>query len=267
MHSLSPPVGLRTFAARVGNPLAQTPHTHQHSFSGADGWAKVFDDPERDRWQKPHEVIMALKLASNSVVADIGAGTGYFSARLAHMTPGGRVYAVDLEPDMVKYLGERAKRDGLKNLVAVQAKPDSPALPDKVDRILLVDTYHHISERSYLLQAPARCPQAGRTSRNHRLHRRFACRATEERSDFRAEGRRGDDPRRLRASRPACIPSLPVLPGIRTQTVMPACTDGISLPGSRSSREYSRTNVIDAQSASAYDFSPAIPPAMVKVQR
>jgi cyclopropane fatty-acyl-phospholipid synthase-like methyltransferase len=131
----------------VGIPLAQTPHTHQHSFSGADGWAKVFDDPERDRWQKPHEVIVALKLASNSVVADIGAGTGYFSARLAHMTPGGRVYAVDLEPDMVKYLGERAKRDGLKNLVAVQAKPDSPELPDKVDRILLVDTYHHISER------------------------------------------------------------------------------------------------------------------------
>ena len=131
----------------VGIPLAQTPHTHQHSFSGADGWAKVFDDPERDRWQKPHEVIVALKLASNSVVADIGAGTGYFSARLAHMTPGGRVYAVDLEPDMVKYLVERAKRDGLRNLVAVQAKPDSPALPDKVDRILLVDTYHHISER------------------------------------------------------------------------------------------------------------------------
>jgi cyclopropane fatty-acyl-phospholipid synthase-like methyltransferase len=132
----------------VGNPLAQTPHTHQHSFSGADGWAKVFDDPERDHWQKPHEVIRALNLASTSVVADIGAGTGYFSARLAHMTPGGRVYAVDLEPDMVKYLGDRAKRDGLKNLVAVQAKPDSPALPDKVDRILLVDTYHHISDRS-----------------------------------------------------------------------------------------------------------------------
>lgn len=132
----------------VGNPLAQTPHTHQHSFSGADGWARAFDDPERDRWQKPHEVIRALNLESSSVVADIGAGTGYFAARLAHMTPGGRVYAVDLEPDMVKYLGERAKRDGLKNLVPVQAKPDSPALPDKVDRILLVDTYHHISDRT-----------------------------------------------------------------------------------------------------------------------
>jgi SAM-dependent methyltransferase len=131
----------------VGSASAQTPHTHQHSFSGADSWAKVFDDPERDRWQKPHEVIMALKLAPTAKVADIGAGTGYFAARLAHMTPNGRVYAVDLEPDMVKYLGERATREGLKNLVAVQARPDSPSLPEKVDRILLVDTYHHIGDR------------------------------------------------------------------------------------------------------------------------
>lgn len=126
---------------------AQTPHTHQHGFSDADSWAKVFDDPERDRWQKPHEVIMALKLAPGAKVADIGAGTGYFATRLAHMTPQGRVYAVDIEPDMVKYLAERAKREGLSNLVAVQARPDSAALPEKVDRVLLVDTYHHIGDR------------------------------------------------------------------------------------------------------------------------
>ena len=129
------------------NALAQTPHTHQHGFSDADSWAKVFDDPERDRWQKPHEVIKALKLAPGAKVADIGAGTGYFAARLAHMTPQGRVYAVDLEPDMVKHLEERARRERLNNLVAVQAKPDSAALPEKVDRVLLVDTYHHIGDR------------------------------------------------------------------------------------------------------------------------
>jgi cyclopropane fatty-acyl-phospholipid synthase-like methyltransferase len=130
-----------------GNSLAQTPHTHQHSFSDADSWAKVFDDPERDRWQKPHEVISALKLTPDAKVADIGAGTGYFAARLAHTTPKGRVYAADIEPDMVKYLAERAKREGLNNLVAVQAKRDSAALPEKVDRVLVVDTYHHISDR------------------------------------------------------------------------------------------------------------------------
>lgn len=130
-----------------GNALAQAPHTHQHSFSDADSWAKVFDDPERDRWQKPHEVIGALKLTPDAKVADIGAGTGYFAARLAHMTPMGRVYAADIEPDMVKYLAERAKREGLNNLVAVQAKRDSAALPEKVDRVLVVDTYHHIGDR------------------------------------------------------------------------------------------------------------------------
>ena len=91
---------------------------------------------------------MALKLTPGARVADIGAGTGYFAARLAHMTPDGRVYAVDLEPDMVRHLSERAKREGLGNLVAVQAKPDSPSIPEKVDRILLVDTYHHIGERT-----------------------------------------------------------------------------------------------------------------------
>ena len=90
---------------------------------------------------------MALKLTPDAKIADIGAGTGYFAARLAHMTPGGRVYAVDLEPDMVKHLGERAKREGLNNLQPVQAKSDSAALPEKVDRILIVDTYHHIGDR------------------------------------------------------------------------------------------------------------------------
>jgi cyclopropane fatty-acyl-phospholipid synthase-like methyltransferase len=132
----------------AGHAVAQAPHTHQHSFSDAEKWAKVFDDPERDRWQKPHEVIMALQLAPDAIVADIGAGTGYFAARLAHMNPGGRVYAVDLEPDMVKHLAERARREGLKNLVAVQAKPDSAEFPGKADWILLVDTYHHISDRT-----------------------------------------------------------------------------------------------------------------------
>ena len=131
----------------AGNALAQTPHTHEHRFTNADSWAKVFDDPERDRWQKPHDVIMALKLAPDAKVADIGAGTGYFAARLAHMAPNGRIYAVDLEPDMVKYLAERAKREGSVNLVAVQAKADSAALPERVDQILLVDTYHHIGDR------------------------------------------------------------------------------------------------------------------------
>lgn len=126
---------------------AQTPHTHHHSFAGAEHWAKVFDDPARDAWQRPHEVVQALKLAPDAAVADLGAGTGYFAVRLAHMAPKGRVYAVDIEPDMVKYLGERAQKSGLKNLIPVQGAPDDPKLPAKVDLVLLVDVYHHIGGR------------------------------------------------------------------------------------------------------------------------
>src|SRR5262245_33584498 len=127
--------------------LGQTPHTYQHRFSDAEKWSKVFDDPERDAWQKPHEVIQALALKPDAVVADIGAGTGYFSVRFAHMLPQGKVYGVDTEPAMVKHLAERAKREGLKNVTAVPGKPGDPRLPEKADLVVLVDTYHHVEDR------------------------------------------------------------------------------------------------------------------------
>jgi SAM-dependent methyltransferase len=132
--------------------FAQTPGTHEHSFQHAEQWAKYFDDPKRDAWQKPHEVIGALKLAPDATVADIGAGTGYFSVRFAHMLPKGRVYAVDLEPDMVKYLTERARKENLANLTAVAAAPDDPRLPAPVDLAILVDVYHHVPDRERYLR-------------------------------------------------------------------------------------------------------------------
>ena len=130
-----------------GAAAAQSPHTHQHSFGNAEGWAKEFDDPKRDAWQKPHEVIGALALKPDAVVADIGAGTGYFAVRFAHMVPQGRVYGVDTEPDMVRYLGERAKRQNVPNLLAVAGTPGDAKLPEKADLALLVDVYHHIDDR------------------------------------------------------------------------------------------------------------------------
>ena len=127
--------------------LAQTPHTHDHTFADAQKWAEVFDDPKRDAWQRPHEVIRALKLKPDAVIVDIGSGTGYFSARFAHMVPKGRVYGVDTEPDMVRYLADRAKREGLRNVTVVQGKSGDPKLPEKADVVVLVDVYHHIDNR------------------------------------------------------------------------------------------------------------------------
>lgn len=130
-----------------GFAFAQIVMSHDHSFSDAEKWAHVFDDPARDVWQKPHQVIQALALAPDAVVADIGAGTGYFSARLATMLPRGRVFAADIEPGMVRYLAERAAREGLGNVTPVVARADTPGLPAKVDLVLMVDTYHHIEGR------------------------------------------------------------------------------------------------------------------------
>jgi ubiquinone/menaquinone biosynthesis C-methylase UbiE len=140
-------VAMAAVLAFCAEGVAQSPHSHRHSFGDAEKWAHVFDDPKRDAWQKPHEVIRALELKPDAVVADIGAGTGYFAVRLANMHPEATVLAVDVEPDMVRYLGERARREGLKNLKPVTGRADDPRLPAKVDLALFVDVYHHIEQR------------------------------------------------------------------------------------------------------------------------
>jgi predicted methyltransferase len=139
----------------AASAAAQAPHTHRHSFGDAEKWAHVFDDPERDAWQKPHQVIQALSLRPDAVIADIGAGTGYFAVRFANMVPAGKVYAVDVEPDMVRYLAERAKKEKRANLVALKGAAGDPRLPEKADLVVLVDAYHHIGQRERYFRALA----------------------------------------------------------------------------------------------------------------
>jgi cyclopropane fatty-acyl-phospholipid synthase-like methyltransferase len=81
-------------------------------------------------------------------VADIGAGTGYFSVRLAKALPGATVYAVDVEPSMLDHIRKRALGEGLKNVVTLQASGTSPNLTKPVDVVLVVDTYHHLPNRA-----------------------------------------------------------------------------------------------------------------------
>ena len=82
-------------------------------------------------------------------VADIGAGTGYFAVRLARAVPQGNVIATDIEPDMVRYLEERARRERLPNLRAVHASHDRSGLaPNSVDAILIVHVWHHLGDRA-----------------------------------------------------------------------------------------------------------------------
>jgi len=116
---------------------ADNPSTRR--FDDAARWSTVFDDPVRDAWQNPEGILQGLELATDSIVADIGAGTGYFSAKLAVAVPRGKVYAVDIEPGMVEHLRERFATAGAVNVEAVQASRESPNLPEAVDAVLLVN--------------------------------------------------------------------------------------------------------------------------------
>jgi SAM-dependent methyltransferase len=144
---LTSTLGALAVATLAGLTLAQAPHDHEHEFADTERWTEVFDDPDRDAWQQPREVIKALALKPDALVADIGAGTGYFTVRLARVVRAGKVYAADLEPQMVKHLEVRAKREKLPNVIPVQAALDDPRLPEPVDLALFVDVYHHIDDR------------------------------------------------------------------------------------------------------------------------
>ena len=127
-------------------PPAKPDHMH-HRFDDPDRYAKSFDDPARDGWQMPDRVIAALGLRRDALVADIGAGTGYFSVRLAKAVPDGTVFAADIEHAMLEHIQKRATAEGVKNIVSVHAGAASANLPKPVDAILIVDTYHHLPNR------------------------------------------------------------------------------------------------------------------------
>jgi len=123
--------------------------TSHRRFDDVDYWSKVFDDPARDAWQKPDLVIDALELASGDTVADLGAGTGYFSARLSRAVGvEGRVFSVEVEASLTAHLRDRAQSEHSDNLTPVLASLDDPRLPRaSIDLVLIVDTIHHIDKR------------------------------------------------------------------------------------------------------------------------
>jgi ubiquinone/menaquinone biosynthesis C-methylase UbiE len=136
-------------AASTALSAASDDATSHRRFDDPAYWSTVFDDPARAEWQKPEQLVSALALRPGQCVADLGAGTGYFSRLLsAAVGPTGNVLAVDPEPNMVAHLRERAEREGATNLTPVLASLDNPRLPAGfVDLVLIVDTYHHIDDR------------------------------------------------------------------------------------------------------------------------
>ena len=121
------------------------------------------DWQERDRWQKPAEVMDALHLAANSHVADVGAGSGYFTLRLAERVGhGGKVYAVDIDRQSLNDLHKLAAEHNLTQIEVIQGAPDNPHLPaGQLDAVLIVNAYHEFRQHDQMLQAIARALKPG----------------------------------------------------------------------------------------------------------
>jgi len=150
--ALSALILLPTYLA-AQNPGKLTQEEMHKLHQDPKAYIAMLEDPQRDAYQKPHEVIMALGLKEGEVVADIGAGSGYFAFRLAHhVGENGRIYAVDINPDMIVYMNRRIRDLQLRNVVTVLAVPDDPLLPDaSVDRFFICDTWHHIANQKQYL--------------------------------------------------------------------------------------------------------------------
>ena len=123
--------------------------TATHRFDDVKYWRKVFDDPKRDAWQKPAELVAALQVPEGATVVDLGAGTGYLTGHLSRAVgPQGSVLAVEVEPNLVEFIRQRAEREQLANVSPLLGSFDNPRLPrGAADLIVVLDTYHHFDHR------------------------------------------------------------------------------------------------------------------------
>ena len=137
-----------------GGAIAEE-HHHSHSSMSLDQYIARLEDPKRDEWQKPDEVLKVLNLKEGELIAEIGSGSGYFTVRLARaLAPlKGRVMALDVNEGMVAYLRKRLTQEQLKNVTVMKVPPHDPLLIDQsADVVFICDTYHHIEDRDVYLR-------------------------------------------------------------------------------------------------------------------
>jgi SAM-dependent methyltransferase len=118
----------------------------------------LLEAPDRDRWQRPDQVMDALAIAEASVVADVGAGSGFFTIRLARRVgPNGLVYAQDVQQEMYTAISRRVQREGLTNVRPILGTETDSRLPLRMmDAVLIVDAYHEAKDGAALLSSVAR---------------------------------------------------------------------------------------------------------------
>lgn len=156
-------------AIAAGAMLVASPHAQSKQQGGHPGRLfppsdlGLLDAPDRDLWQRPDQIMDAMGIADASVVGDIGAGSGWFTIRLARRVgPRGIVYAEDVQKEMINATLRRVGREGFNNVKAVLGVGNDPHLPaSSLDAVLMVDAYHEVEDRVSMLASLAKALKPG----------------------------------------------------------------------------------------------------------
>jgi len=136
------------------NPVQQkTKEEIEKMHQDSKAYISMLENPERDAEQKPDEVIKAMGIKQGETIADIGAGSGYFAFRFSkHVGDTGRVYAVDINKDMILFMNRHIRDSKLKNVATVLSAPDDPLLMDgSIDRFFICNTWHHVENQPHYI--------------------------------------------------------------------------------------------------------------------
>jgi ubiquinone/menaquinone biosynthesis C-methylase UbiE len=133
---------------------ATAPGEHRKTSEPYTGDLSIFDSPGRDERLQINRVMDILGITPGKTVADIGAGSGWFTVRAARRVgESGTVYAVDINPESIRYVDDRAWKEKLPNVKTILGKADDPLLPARtIDAVLLLKTYHEVAEPVALLR-------------------------------------------------------------------------------------------------------------------
>lgn len=145
---------LIALALAAPTPATAAQRPHARLFSPTD--LGLLEGPDREAWQRPEQIMDALLIGEESVVADLGAGGGWFTVRLARRAVNGRVYAEDIQREMIESIQRRVQREGLTNVRTILGTPSDPRLQEPVDAVLIVDAYHEMSDPEVLLRNVAK---------------------------------------------------------------------------------------------------------------
>jgi 2-polyprenyl-3-methyl-5-hydroxy-6-metoxy-1,4-benzoquinol methylase len=121
-------------------------------FAETEKYIEFLERPDRARWQRPEAVVAALHLTGAETVADVGAGSGYFTFRFAKALPRGKVIAIDIDPEMVRHVHHKVLSEGISNVEVVLSDAADPAVSAAADVVFLCDVVHHVAGREAWLR-------------------------------------------------------------------------------------------------------------------